>query len=539
MKVILSGTECTQYGLHKFNNHFHIYFRGYIIWNNRLYYGDEFLEHLKTHFLEGAIFKNLPDYNGAFNIVILNDKHLYIFNDRWGVFPLYYTLTENRFAISNEWQAILPETNRRMRKDAAIEMLTFGYVMGDKTLVEGIYEPAPHSWYKIYHRDSKIELEEHSYWHFAYTFSNHQKEKVLQRQFAELWHERIKIYTDYVKSHGNLAYIPLSGGLDSRLLAAYFDREATDIFAMTFGSSPFSPEIKTARRVVNKLSHVLGHNILYFDQALLRMIQNNEIGNYDPITCAHYERKVLFLNNSLKYFNNYFIPGHDANFMAGENIKLKMWKWKSKDDIINYIFDFKSSKLTRFLLNQNKDYFELLYFNLEKNIPEGMDLITAYNRWNGEQRQRRYIIRSSIDILTDKQNILLPFFDYEIMDFFLELPVKFLLNQRLYINTQINHLFKHNPALIKIKKDGKKKPHRIKNNFWTEYYPKTINRLKMRLNLTRSPLRHWQETINWNPLKENLSLPDWIDLKWTTNEQFSLNLFYLNSISEVQKILSV
>lgn len=234
----------------------------------------------------------------------------------------------------------------------------------------------------------------------------------------------------------------------------------------------------------------------------------------------------------------YYIPGHDANYMAGENIKHQMLKWKSKHDIIKYIFKFKSSPLTTQLIANNKSYRDILYNSLQQHIPDD-DLISSYNRWNGEQRQRRYILRSSIMPLSDNQRILIPYFDYELMDFFINLPLDSLLNQKLYQNTQIRYLYQENRKLIKIKRGGTKTVRIIKNNYFTEYYPKLINEIKRILKIPKPPKLIWEPSIDWQKdIMPMLKLPGYLDLRGLDSSQF-INIQYLMTISEVVTALDV
>jgi asparagine synthase (glutamine-hydrolysing) len=414
-------------------------------------------------------------------------------------------------------------------------MLTFGYVMGDKTLHPDIQEIAPHCWYKISLIGDTLDLGQTSYWSFQYTYEDNRSEQALEEQFDQLWHDQLNIYTDFVKHKNALAYIPLSGGLDSRLLVSYFDEAGIDIYSMTFGFSPSSPEIRTARQVMSLSQHIIGHNILYFDHPLFKLLMQEKNHIYDMLTCAHYERMLLSTQNIFTAKNYYYVPGHDANFMAGENIKLKMNAWKGKEDIIEYILAFKSSRLTNHLIKSNPDVGITLRESLDAVIPDEQDLITAYNRWNCEQRQRRYIIRSSINISDDDPNILLPFFDYELMDFFMKLPVKLLLNQRLYVNTQLTHLFRHKPEFAKLKRDGLKRQRRIRSNYWTEYYPKMKSKAKKALKIKKAPVKHWSETMDWSVFEEyiNKGVYELIPTDWMKESQFALNLFYLKNISDV------
>ncbi|MGC9363736.1 MAG: hypothetical protein ACP5FZ_04105, partial [Fidelibacterota bacterium] len=285
------------------------------------------------------------------------------------------------------------------------------------------------------------------------------------------------------------------------------------------------------QKVLRYMQNTIEARILFYNKSYLYELQHHNFNNYDQIVCGHIDKRLLYLCNQTD--NYFYIPGHDANYMAGENIKYQMLKWKNKQDIIKYIFKFKSSPITRHLIENNQIYRDILYNSLKQTIPEDSDLISNFNRWNGEQRLRRYILRSSIMSLSDKQRILIPYFDYKLMDFFINLPLSSLLNQKLYQNAQIRYLYKGNPDLIKIKRGGVKTVRIISNNYFTEYYPKLMNEIKRILKIPKPQKLIWDPTIDWQKdILPKLNLPSCLDLRGLNNSRY-INIQYLMTISEV------
>ena len=514
---------------------YRVFFRGFVIWNNKLLSGKEFLPILKNHIKNNTIEKNINNYNGLFNIILAENNRIRVFNDRWGGFPVYYYKSKNTLAISNDWKNLLPYVpNKKLNRNSVVEMHTFGYVMGDKTLVEGIYECPPHSICEFINDSNLIKLVTKSYWHFHYPFTNNTKRRILEKEFSELWKKQIGIYTNYLKENNYPAYIPASGGLDSRLLLYYINQAGITIDTMTYGASGASKEIATALNTINYLPHVRSSQILFYNHKYLTELNQSTFRNFDQITCAHIDKHLLYLCE--QQANHVYIPGHDANYMAGENIKWQMQNWESKEDVIKYILLNKSSPITNKIIAVNTKYKDILHQSLQECIPDD-EWISSYNRWNGEQRQRRYILRSSIMPLSQNQKILVPFFDYELMDFFINLPIDSLLNQKLYVNAQIRYLYKSNPEFIRIKRDGKKKIKRIRSNFFTEYQPKLASKIRQFLHIPNHPKMIWNPSIDWiNTICAHLNVPEIIDPRWHSNDAY-INIQYLMSISEVKSII--
>ncbi|MGC9363737.1 MAG: hypothetical protein ACP5FZ_04110, partial [Fidelibacterota bacterium] len=245
-------------GFSKLDPTHYLYFRGYVVWNQQLLFDNEFLPIVTEHFKTDRIDHFIKDYNGAFNLIIVSDTSIKIYNDRWGTYPIYYHYRDDIVAVSNDWKKLLPHLiNKKINTESAIEMHTFGYVMGKKTLVEGIYECQPHAISKFLLTDGKYSFHEKDYWVFHYPFTEKKYSSRLEREFASLWNERIHIYTDYLKAYNYKAYIPISGGLDSRLLLYYFDKAGILTRTMTYGASLDSNEIKTAQKVLRYMQNTI------------------------------------------------------------------------------------------------------------------------------------------------------------------------------------------------------------------------------------------------------------------------------------------
>jgi asparagine synthase (glutamine-hydrolysing) len=80
--------------------------------------------------------------NGLFNVAISDEKkgRIIIANDRYGFYPLFYTLSKERFAFASEAKFVLRAANipSKINKMAISEFFTLSYLLGEKTFFEGI-----------------------------------------------------------------------------------------------------------------------------------------------------------------------------------------------------------------------------------------------------------------------------------------------------------------------------------------------------------------------------------------------------------------
>ena len=519
---------------HSKNNEFSFYFHGYVIWNDKLYLDNEFTQILIKHISDESIFENIRNYNGCFVIIFIKNNVIHLLTDRWGTYPIFYNYNRNNLFISDNWKSILEYTGKEIRKDSAIDILNFGYVLGNKTLLEDIYEFEPHSIYTISFKDEEIRYEREDYWHLKYNFCK-VNTKSKEKEFSEIWQHRLKIYIDHIIENGNTAYIPLSGGLDSRLLVNEFDRYQVNLYLMTFGSRSDNFEIKAATKVAQNLSKVKDHFILFLNKQSIPKFLEFEIST-NRITNAIFSERILYYPDRIKNFCKYFIPGYSGDFMAGSHLKYKMLKWKTTDDLVEYILKYKSSDYTKHCAKK-KNHYETIRKSLISSIALEDDLISSFVRWDLENRQRRYIIRSAFSDQKKIMNVFLPFFDHDLFDFFLNLPIDLLLNKKLYINSQLKHLYNNNPKLIKIKNRNKIQK-KIKNNFLEEYTPKLKTKLKQFCGIKNSiDSEKWSDNMDWHKMFDHLELPEFMDKNILPERFFFPNLLYLYNISQVVKNL--
>jgi asparagine synthase (glutamine-hydrolysing) len=90
----------------------------------------------------------LPHFRGMFGFVLWDHEHhreLLAGRDQLGVKPLYYTLADGLFVAASELRTLLahPAVRPQLDPAAVVEYLAFGYVCGDRTLVEGVRKLPP------------------------------------------------------------------------------------------------------------------------------------------------------------------------------------------------------------------------------------------------------------------------------------------------------------------------------------------------------------------------------------------------------------
>jgi asparagine synthase (glutamine-hydrolysing) len=173
--------------------------------------------------------------NGAFSLAIWDSprQKLVLANDRFGLYPVYYSHSSGRFAFAPEVKALLnvSQVERRLDVTALSEYVRFQQLLGDKTFFEGI-ALLPNACTAVYdlHQSS---LKIRPYWDFD-------EIPTLPRglRFDEAVEEAgrlLKRAVDMRMDGTHRVGVYLSGGVDSRVLLGMIGREAMPVPSVTYG----------------------------------------------------------------------------------------------------------------------------------------------------------------------------------------------------------------------------------------------------------------------------------------------------------------
>lgn len=150
----------------------------------------------------------------AFAIWDAKDHRLFIARDRFGIKPLYWTLTKNGFYCASEMKALVPFIDKpNVNKAALSDYFSFQFCLGEKTLLDGVWQlPAAH-----YATMSAGEVPQaHRYWEVQYNIDYSHSERWFDQRLRELMDDSIRMHMRADVEVGSY----VSGGVDSSLIAA-------------------------------------------------------------------------------------------------------------------------------------------------------------------------------------------------------------------------------------------------------------------------------------------------------------------------------
>jgi asparagine synthase (glutamine-hydrolysing) len=181
----------------------------------------------------------------AFALWDENAQTLFLARDRVGIKPLYYSLSEKAIVFASEIKAILadPAIKRELAPEIVDRFLTFLYVPGEDTLLQGIHKLAPGHY--LLAKNGKAEIRQ--YWDLRFLKpSESPSPKDAEEELLSLLSEVVDLHM--------IADVPvgvlLSGGVDSTAVLS-FAAERTDkeisSYTVGFSDPSFADERPYAR----------------------------------------------------------------------------------------------------------------------------------------------------------------------------------------------------------------------------------------------------------------------------------------------------
>jgi asparagine synthase (glutamine-hydrolysing) len=202
-------------------------------------------------------------FHGMFAFAFWNEltKTLYICRDRFGVKPLYYSITNGVFAFASELKGLMAGRFTRKAIDAVsvAEFLQYGYTSAPRSIFADVRVVRPGTICTI---DSSLGIREHEYWSVRDIFDGHEAVSLreeLSRMPDEGVLERAESSLQKAFEYRMVADVPvgvfLSGGIDSSLVAAILVRRSgfgLRTFTIGYGASEFD-ETRYASQVAKAL----------------------------------------------------------------------------------------------------------------------------------------------------------------------------------------------------------------------------------------------------------------------------------------------
>lgn len=203
--------------------------------------------------------ESVNKFIGMFAYVVYSEQNskLYLFRDRVGIKPLYYSFETNYFLFSSELKSMtyFPSFKKNISSDGIADYFSKGYISGPYSIYDNVYKLNPGS-YAVYDIKSK-EFIENTYW----DIDNLYGAAKLSHSYEEAVENVEKLLLKSLE-YRMISDVPvgtfLSGGYDSSLITALLaknSKKKINTFTIGFDNKSFDESIHA-----KKIADYLGTN---------------------------------------------------------------------------------------------------------------------------------------------------------------------------------------------------------------------------------------------------------------------------------------
>lgn len=446
-------------------NHIKYWLKGDLVYNNNFLRGSDII----------SLFSSLPDisedydealndllinFNGSFALVVQTSTNVLAVVDWIRSIPVFFSLSNSSLIIIDQIDPCRLPSPSEYSEISLAELLVTGFVTDDNTLLEGYKQLKPGHYLNFDMEHSKLIAKPY----FEYRYDTGTKKIIVHDYISELDDVFLRIFKRYINLVLNVdkkVVIPLSGGMDSRIIAAMFKRlNFNDVTCFSYGLKN-NKETLISQSVADSLQYKWLFSE-YTKQSLYSQYNSPLMEQYlnyagNCVSLPHIQdffavRQLLTEGKIQK--NSIFLPGHSGDLFRGHLLDDTDYNQKScsHKNATQAIF---SKHYRLWNLNNCDDIKTLFLEKINQNIqcidinsPESY--INALDSFNINERQAKFTINSVRVYDYFGCSWGLPLFDRELVDFFLKVPIDVKFHDKLLIKWYNSKIASQFPELKNI-----------------------------------------------------------------------------------------
>lgn len=370
------------------------------------------------------------EIDGHFNLVVFEERvrRLVIMNDRAGIFPFYYQHCGDGFYFATNIKSVLVACGRGLELDSlsVAQLFYFGHLLGDRTLDASVKHLCQGS---ILAFDKSVSIKR--YWDPHFTVSDKERTRARIARCNSIMKNAV------IKKFGSRTGVGLglSGGLDSRMVAAAAESANVDIKTFTVGEEDTN-DFKYGREVARKLGY--RHSSIN--------AKTSSINSFIPFICWQIEGSIslegclspLYHSQLISDGVRYKAGGACGDVLSGSHIKPYALLPINKTRLIDKALSQKRI-IDKGLLDRtfSGGFHKAYHGQLKKSFYDSFSDIREdsfykdCDIWDFKNRQGRYIFSANQVDRYYFVNIE-PFLDKDVMEFWFSVPTRLRFFQSLY-----------------------------------------------------------------------------------------------------------
>ena len=399
-------------------------------------------EQLRFRGIDRVTLRNLlRNQHLPFGLLIETSTAIYAVTDHVRSFPIFFSQYGDKFFIGNSARSVRAKSNVETVSQSAVgEYLLSGYVHRNRTLYKGLACLLPGQ-ILCFDKTSQI-LSVEEYFRYLPSGDSRQTQKQLTRLFGDTLDE---IFSELVEdNHGRPIWLPLSGGLDSRLvLCKLLEHGAKQITTFTYGNRG-NHEMAMAKNISSLL------NVRWCGlpatpkhaQALYASSIRTDYAEYADglhMTPVYLDFEALVHLHSARQIPNeaLIINGYSGDFLFGGHIPellafspsialmIDQFIKKNASNISTPTLAEVQERIRSRLLTQVPDHLQ--------NHSEATAIASLYEHLDWSERQTKAVVNGQRLYEFFGYEWQLPLWDRRLMDVWHSMPLHLKLNQMLHL----------------------------------------------------------------------------------------------------------
>lgn len=387
----------------------------------------------------------LGKVDGPFGFVVDLHDRVFAGTDKIRSYPVFYAFQGEKFGVSNSARAVR-DSFRFLDFDplSVLEFQMAGYVSGAETLLEGLRQLQAAEVLLWEKGESRLRRERY----FLF-YSSSEKVASVSRGIEQLETLTQEVFRKAVERlNGRPAMIPLSGGLDSRLVACMLKQLKYDnVLCYSYGLEG-NWESRASREIAERLEY--RWVFVRYDRKRYRSMYG------DPDTAAYFrfgdglsalpfiqDRLCLLemIEKGLVPSDAVFINGNSGDFSTGGHIPAGVMdgeggRWERLfQGIVNKHYSLWESRKTRENLSRISAKVRATIQELSGLDPDAAppeSLAPLYEVWEWQERQSKYVVNGQRVYDYLGYSWLLPHWDDLYLEFWSKVSPELKFGQKLY-----------------------------------------------------------------------------------------------------------
>lgn len=395
--------------------------------------------------LSGAdfIIDKIKECPGTFGLIYEDDEKVVCMVDLSRSWPIFYAGQGESFSVSDDGRELAKKKGAtHVDRNALIEFCSSGYVHGNKTLLDGVFQLECGNMLVFDKKTYKSNVVE--YYRFYPNFP--ERNNSYNDCLLGLTETLENVFDRLVdRLDGRKAVIPLSGGLDSKLILSNLVlRGYHNILTFSYGPKK-SYEVKRARALANQLG-VSWQYIPFSRKGYYSGFRSSDRKKYWEFSDSLTSVPVMNDYFSLKFLQHegllpddaVIINGQTGDFISGGHIPLQFVYGKpSKDKLTQQVFSkhialWKKS-VTVNIKKHDVSLDDFCSIEYSSRDPENVaQLCAEYEMWEWKERQSKLVVNGQRAYEFFGLSWELPFWDPELVIFFEKVPYQYRYDQSLF-----------------------------------------------------------------------------------------------------------